>query len=224
MMISAQDSAPRASVSRSAALLLILATSGGGLLLQVFVSIGLFQGRGQSAVAALWFVLLFFTILTNTLVVVAAVSALRDPSGGAFWSKPSTQSAVALYITAVGITYSLLLRGLVPLDGLAKTADFLLHDATPVLFVIYWLLFVPKGTLSARHLPQWLIYPAIYLVYALARGAAGGFYPYPFLDVAAKGFGVVAMNALMMLGLFAVLGYLIVAIDTLIGRRRADSA
>ena len=59
---------------------------------------------------------------------------------------------------------------------------------------VWWLAYAPKSTLSLRSLPAFAIWPAIYAVYALIRGALDGIYPYPFLNPAELGFGQVALN------------------------------
>jgi hypothetical protein len=214
---------PHSPGPRLAALVAIILVVGGGLGMQVAVSTATFVAQGKSALAAIWFVLLFFTILTNLFVLVAATAALIDPAGRNLLSRPSAQSAAALDIVVVGIVYSLALRGLVALEGWALVADRLLHDLSPVLFALYWLLFVPKGTLRWSSLPVWLIYPVGYLIYGLARGAAEGFYPYPFLDLAKNGAVAVALGSLMVLALFVAVGAAIVGLDRLIGARRTPS-
>jgi hypothetical protein len=52
----------------------------------------------------------------------------------------------------------------------------------PVAVVADWLYQPPKNRLRLRQAVYWLIYPLLYLVYTLIRGAATGFYPYPFLN------------------------------------------
>jgi hypothetical protein len=85
----------------------------------------------------------------------------------------------------------------------------------PVGYVVYWLLFAPRAELSWKDSVTWLIYPGVYLVYVLARGAVSGLYPYPFVDVNVLGYGgVLARSGLLML-VFLGMGLLVVAV----GRR-----
>jgi hypothetical protein len=77
---------------------------------------------------------------------------------------------------------------------------------------VYWLLFAPRAGLSWKDSVTWLIYPGVYLVYVLARGAVSGLYPYPFVDVNVLGYGgVLARSGLLML-VFLGMGLLVVAI------------
>jgi hypothetical protein len=133
-------------------------------------------------------------------------------SWGTFFSSPTVQTAAAVYITVVGASYSLLLRHLWNPQGGQKVADLLLHDGMPVIYVIFWLLFVRKSSLRWKDAILWLAYPAIYLGYLLVRGALFGIYPYPFVDVSAIGYTRMLINAALFLMVFLGLGLLAVAI------------
>ncbi len=126
----------------------------------------------------------FFTILTNLLVAVALTASLWPRSRmGSFFSRPSLTAALAAYIATVGIIYSLLLREMWNPEGLQKSADILLHDVVPLLFVAGWLFAFSKARLPWKIVLPWLVYPLAYLGFALIRGALTGRYPYPFIDV-----------------------------------------
>jgi hypothetical protein len=171
----------------------------------------------------------YFTILTNLLVaIVSTASALRGAgSSGAdipdtFLTRTSTLSAVAVYIFIVGLTYSLLLRSIWDPTGLSLVLDVALHDITPILYVLFWFFFVPKGTLWWSAALYWLIYPVVYVLYCLARGAITGLYPYYFVDVTLLGYPKALLNtALMLLG-FWMIGLIVVAIDRFVGRSRLN--
>ena len=63
-----------------------------------------------------------------------------------------------------------------------------------------------------RHVGYWLIFPLLYLVYSIARGALAGFYAYPFFDPAKSGgYGGVALYCAAILLLFLLLSWLAVA-------------
>lgn len=125
----------------------------------------------------------FFTVLSNTLVAVVLTYELnpRPSKGRDFFLQPWVSSGIAASITLVGLAYSLLLRHLWQPQGWQFLADELLHDLMPLLFLGYWWLCVPKGTLRFRHIALWVIYPLLYFGYALFRGHSLGQYQYPFL-------------------------------------------
>ena len=62
-----------------------------------------------------------------------------------------------------------------------------------------------------RQLGYWKIYPLVFPVYTLIRGAIVGFYPYPFLNPAsAGGYGGVALYCVAIFVAFLVVGWLLV--------------
>jgi hypothetical protein len=156
----------------------------------------------------------FFTILTNLLVALAATLPLLAPhsAAGQFFLRPSTQSAIAVYISVVGITYSWLLRHLWNPQGQQKIADVLLHDIVPVLYVAFWIFLVPKFTLRWSDAVRWLAYPLVYMAYTLARGFVSHWYPYYFIDVDTIGWSRALIHASGLLLAFFGLGLLFIAI------------
>ncbi|MGZ5849430.1 MAG: Pr6Pr family membrane protein [Methyloceanibacter sp.] len=66
------------------------------------------------------------------------------------------------------------------------------------------------GTLQAKSVPTWMLFPFAYAAYSLMHGAVMGFYPYPFLDVAALGYEQVLLNMGLLIVVFAGLGLLLV--------------
>jgi hypothetical protein len=152
----------------------------------------------------------FFTILTNILV--ALIFTAKVFSWGHWFSRPSVQAAAVGYIAIVGIVYRLLLRQLWNPQGMQWVADAILHDVIPVGYVVYWLLFGPRHGLRWKDALAWLAYPAVYLVYLLARGAVSGLYPYPFMDVKVLGYGAVLAHAAVLVLVFLAMGLLVLAV------------
>ena len=91
------------------------------------------------------------------------------------------------------------------------------YDVAPALYIVDWLVFVPKGTLSARSVLWWLLYPVGYAAVSLLPGAVTEFYPYPFLEVGQLGYERVLLNMGVLMAAFAVLGLILVGIDRLLG-------
>lgn len=164
----------------------------------------------------------FFTVLTNTLVAVALSCALSagQSAGHRFFRNPVVCGGIAASIALVGIAYNVLLRHLWQPQGWQWIADELLHDVMPVLFVLYWLLFVPKGALRFRHLAIWMLYPVIYFGYVLLRGSVIGDYLYPFIDVGTLGYTRAVVNALGVLAGFVLIALLVIGADKWIARRK----
>jgi hypothetical protein len=155
----------------------------------------------------------FFTIETNLLVALALTIFCARPQAEQFFTRPSVTSALVVYIIVVGVVYAVLLRNLWHPHGLQLLADMVLHDAIPFLYPIYWLAFLPKGSLRWSDPAWWLVYPVLYFLYSMLRGAAYGIYLYPFFDAAQLGFARVSMNAFALLAFFFGLGVILTAID-----------
>ena len=148
----------------------------------------------------------YYTILTNIMIAwVCTVLFIRreDTSG-----RKKVLTAILVYILTVGLTYNLMLRSLWKPEGLQLLADNLLHSIIPLLYLVFWLLFVKKHTLQWNNFLPWLIYPLLYLIYVMIRGAIFGVYPYPFIDVAQIGYPKALLNAVMVTGVIVIFSLL----------------
>lgn len=163
----------------------------------------------------------YFTILTNLLVAVSVTAILIFPDirVGRFFKKPSVQTAIALYIFIVALVYNTVLRGIITLNGWNLFTDTLLHVIIPILYIIYWFVFVQKGTLQYKQGLNWLIFPFAYLVYSLLRGSVYNWYPYPFLNVSESGYLKVILNSVILIVVFMVSGFALIGLDKRLGKR-----
>ena len=185
------------------------------LALQQYLIISRVPANGLTTLSAIGRFLIFFTILTNLLAAFCVTALLLSPRSriGQFFARPSTATAIAADIFIVFLVYNLILRWIWAPTGPDRLADELLHVVVPVLYIVYWILFVPKGTLKWSNSWTWCLYPALYLVYALVRGKLEGFYPYPFLDIKVLGLQRVLFNSAGLIVLFMVTFFLIIWLD-----------
>ncbi|MFT3794384.1 Pr6Pr family membrane protein [Flavobacterium sp.] len=155
----------------------------------------------------------YFTILTNALVAISCTSLGWFPgsSWGRYFSSAHNQTAIAVYITVVSLVYNTILRFLWEPTGWQRLVDELLHSAIPVLYVLYWWIFVRSRFQWTAFLP-WLRYPLVYLGFILVRGHFSGFYPYPFTDVTQLGYPSVLLNCAGMTLLFVAVSVVFIAI------------
>jgi hypothetical protein len=206
---------------RRAVAALLAAVGWLALVLQLGIMLRNAANAGTSLLAAVGSFLSFFTVLTNLLVAVALAATVPAAAPRTLRPlvEPSGATALAGYITVVGVVYSLVLRQLWNPAGAQLVADVLLHDVMPLAYVIYWLAFVPKGRLGWRHVRSWLLYPALYAAASLVRGALVHVYPYPFIDVGALGYPRVLGNVVLLFAGFSGLGLVYVAIDRAMRRR-----
>lgn len=198
-------------------LLLVALIAWCALALQTFLAVQVVIGQGRPAWIGVANTFSYFTILTNLLVAIVCTASLLENREDTFLTRPSALSAVAVYIFIVGFIYSLLLRSVWNPTGLQAVADHALHDATPILFVLFWISFVPKGTLRWSQPLYWLLYPLLYIAYCLVRGALTGFYPYHFVDVTQLGYPRALLNTVFLVAAFWIVGLILVAIDRRIG-------
>ena len=184
------------------------------LLLQLYLMLVQSAGGARAMAGTVITYFSFFTILTNFLVALVFTATVfsSETGWGQFFRRPSVQAGAAAYIAIVGITYRLLLRQLWNPQGMQWVADVILHDVIPVGYVFYWVLFAPRTELRWKDALGWLVYPAVYAVYVLARGAVSGLYPYPFMDVNVLGYGGVLVHAAVFLLVFLGMGLLVVAV------------
>ena len=163
----------------------------------------------------------YFTILTNIFVALYCTYVLLKPDSrwGKYFSRPNVVPAITVYIAVVGITYNTILRHLWNPHGWEMVGDELTHLVIPVLFLLYWLVFSPKGELKWKDTFPWLIYPLIYFVWVIIFGALSGFYPYYFIDVNKLGYSKALLHSGMLTIGFLLLSLLFVAIDKLMNSK-----
>ncbi|MGD9588635.1 MAG: Pr6Pr family membrane protein [Pyrinomonadaceae bacterium] len=162
----------------------------------------------------------YFTVLTNIIVALTttAIAFVPDSKIGRFTARATVQTAVAVYISIVGLVYSLFLRSVWDPTGWQAAADHALHDVVPLAYVIYWIIFAPKSGLGWSEPLKWLVYPLVYIAYSLTRGAFAMWYPYWFVDVTQLGYPQALTNTGSVLLAFALVGFVYVMIAKLFSR------
>jgi hypothetical protein len=186
-----------------------------GLALQLSVIIQSRQESGLNMAGGALQFLSYFTIWTNFLASIALTCIalnVRHRFAKAL-AAPVSMTGIATCIALVGITYHLLLRGLWHPAGTQLLANNLLHYAVPALFLIFWWLFVAPAQAGWRDAMRWAIFPALYLLFALLRGAVDNWYAYPFIDVVQLGYARVLLNALGVLAAFLTIAAMLICMD-----------
>jgi len=176
-----------------------------GVALSVFTAVqttGRFHGgveRGLNALA-------FFTVQSN-LIVGGTTLALAMDLG-----RTSTVFGVfrmigLVAITVTGIVYHVALGSVLDLDGVHQLGNQLVHTVVPLLAVVGWLLFGPRGLTSGRVARLSIVFPVLWLAFTLVRGSVVHWYPYPFIDVSRIGYPKALLNcvwvSVLLLGLAA---------------------
>lgn len=129
-----------------------------------------------------------------------------------------------MMISITGIIYAAIIAPYVTNRGWEHVSNALLHQITPIVTIIVFIIAGPRGWFTLKRIFAALIIPIVYVIYTLIRGAIIGAYPYSFFNVAKYGYTAVLINvvAIALFGLILSLIYL--GIDRLIMRRRAVPA
>jgi hypothetical protein len=173
-----------------------------GIVIQIPVTATSSTAFGGSATNQVLNILAYFTIESNILVGVACLLLAVD------LNRPSLLFAVVRMMGLVGITvtfvvFHVALARLLDLDTWAQAANQLQHTVVPILTIVGWLAFGPRGLTSGRVVKLSVLFPLAYMTFTVIRGPlSSNFYPYPFADVHALGYIRVIINALWVSLLF----------------------
>ncbi len=122
------------------------------------------------------------------------------------------------------LVYNILLGDLTSPSYWMNLGNLCYHVAAPILFIVDWFIFDKHKTVKILDPVKTVIMPLIYVVYILIYGAvcrANNFYfeyPYFFLNVDDLGYGGVCLWVLILLVIFAAIGYLLFVYDKLVKR------
>jgi len=120
----------------------------------------------------------YFTVLSNLFAAAMLLHGAVRPARSEVveWLR----GAAVVYILTTGIVYLVLLSGHAPSY---PWVNFILHYLMPVMVALDWLLGPPSVFLPLkRTVVLWMVFPLLYVVYTLARGAIVGWYPYFFVN------------------------------------------
>ena len=197
-------------LARTLAVLIALMTLA-GLFAQVVTSQA--NHPDDALTETLWRLARYFTILTNTLVAVTYVAlSLRGKVASSIWL-----GGVTLWIGITGVVYHLLLASDEGVKvGLSWWANFGVHTAVPIAVILWWLAFGPRDRLSVKAALVWMLWPVIYVTYALLRGQIDAKYPYFFTNPTEIGWWGVGQWTVILAVSFFVAGLAQIAVARLV--------
>jgi hypothetical protein len=190
-----------------------------GVVVQIVVAANKTDGLFDSPAARVANVFCYFTILSNLIIGATSLLLAFDLDRRSTVFRTFRLDGV-LAIAVTGVVYHVALSGLHELAGFAALADVLLHTVSPILGVLGWLLFGPRGAVTPRIVWWSLAYPLVWLAFTLIRGAATDFYPYPFLEAYHLGYPRVVLNCLIVAVLFLALAAGAMVLDRRLSRSR----
>jgi hypothetical protein len=92
------------------------------------------------------------------------------------------RGAAAVYLVVTFAVFALLLENSPTVGTITPWVNTVVHRLMPVVLLLDWLLIPAAFPSRWWRILAWMAYPIGYLAYSLLRGAAIGWYPYPFLD------------------------------------------
>ncbi len=141
----------------------------------------------------------YFSIESDVLVGVTCVLLAVDPRRNSMTFRAFRFAGLVAIITS-SVVYHALFGDLVRFTGWGLAGDQILHTVVPVLAVVGWLWYGPRGLVSWGIAAWSVLYPLGWLVLTGVRGALTGWYPYPFIDPGRLGYPI-ALRNLSLLGL-----------------------
>jgi len=157
----------------------------------------------------------YFTILSNLLAAAALTAPLTAPASGlATWAEQSgPRASVATYLTITAVVYHTMLAWQWHPQGLRLLSDTILHTLTPAAYLIDLALRGGQGQARWIAAAKAMAFPALYGVWTLIHGALAGWYPYPFMNVAKRGYLTVLLTMVEMSLAFALVAVVFIALS-----------
>lgn len=179
------------------------------------------MAEGGGPLRALVFYFSYFTILTNTGLVLVYFAAASGRRRLRFLAGPTARTMMAGSILMVMLVYALVLAPLWNPRGLMLVTDIGLHYLAPVLFLVWWLSGPHPVPLRWERALVMMIYPLGYCVWVIGRGLVIDRWPYPFVHVPDLGWGRVIANFSGMAVVFLLVFLALIALGRVLhGRTR----
>lgn len=163
----------------------------------------------------------YFTVISNVLtIVVLGIGGALDPRGER-WQL--FRGAVTLYMVITGIIYAVLLAN-IDVGVADEWTNNVVHRIMPVVILIDWIVVPARKRISEAQSLIWLVFPLVYGIYSLIRGAIVDWYPYPFLDPRDQGYVALVIGLVVLTVAFALMALAVNAVGRLSGKWRYGSS
>ncbi len=176
-----------------------------------------YAGRGGFPIS--WEILKYYTNLSNYCVFFVSVAVtfatlrrvLKGEREGYNRVMRTFKFMTVVMILVTFLVVIFLLQSPLEGDYWLNIGNMSYHCVAPLLFILDYILFDEKGTISVLAPLYGFLPPLVYVAYIFILGAAvpNFEYPYFFLNVNELGYGGVCLWVLGLLAVFAVLGYLL---------------
>ena len=163
----------------------------------------------------------YFTIQSNLLVAIAMFMVITGRTGTQLFRVLRLASLIG--ITVTGVVAAVALPPSPNYTTANLVCDRLLHIVVPVLTFVGWVVFGPRGFVTRNDILPTLIWPIVWLAATLGLAPLTHWYPYPFLNADAIGWGRVVLNCVGIAVLFLALAALALWADHRLPGERARS-
>lgn len=165
----------------------------------------------------------YFTIWSNLVVAISATLLWRRPWRDTTGRRVLRMDAL-LMITVTAIVYQVLLAPTTEVIGWSNLTDPILHVITPLVTVVVWVIWGPRGWVTGKMIPAALVVPVLWIVWMLIRGAISDVYPYGFVNITEYGVAAVSKTLAMILVFGLIVATIYWGIDVWLRRRARASA
>jgi hypothetical protein len=160
----------------------------------------------------------YFTIWSNIVVAVVLTLLALQPGRDSPTLRVLRLDSLIM-ITITGLVYAVVLAPTATNVGWQIPGNFFVHQATPALTIVVWLVVGPRGWIRWSTIAPAMILPLVWVAYTLVRGAVISGYPYPFIDVVRHGYGQVLINVVGVAVLGVLIAAILLGVDRLLSRR-----
>jgi hypothetical protein len=156
----------------------------------------------------------YFTILSNMLAAAALTAPLIAPASAfSAWAERSgPRTSIATYLTITAVVYHTMLAWQWHPQGLRLVSDTILHTIVPAAYLVDLALRGGQGEAQWIVAAKAMAFPALFGAWTLVHGGLSGFYPYPFMNVAKRGYPAVVATMVEMSIAFALVALIFVAL------------
>ena len=185
----------------------------------VLLSIGIFYIKINGGNEFSWNFLKYYTNISNYFVFTVSVIVLADTvkrlrAGETEGYNRKIRTFKFMTVVMILVTFLVvifLLDSPLSANYWRNIGNMSYHFLAPLLFILDYILFEQKRSISVFAPLYSLIIPLVYVCYVFILGAAiqGFEYPYFFLNVNVLGYGGVCLWVLGLLGVFTALGYIL---------------
>jgi len=166
----------------------------------------------EGAPGRIFDLLSYFTIWSQIVVAIVFYALYKDSARRDRFTTLLLPTAIMM-VTITGIMFYALIYPVSPPVGANIYPSFVSHAVVPVISVLAWIVYGPRGFMKIKAIPSLFIIPIIWVGLTLVRGVVSTQYPYGVLDVTEIGYMWFFITVVAIIIFGVVLGLVYSAID-----------